>query len=226
MSVGASVIGNRACDLGPSRFPWWLDWRGRTVALVASGPSARRADAEKLKGRMPVFAVKQGVDLCPWADVVYGCDGHWWRYRLGLPQFKGLKLRWADNNCPDYPDVHGFTIKDNTLDRLLLDEPGVIGSGRNSGFQALNIALQFGARRILLVGFDMAGEHFYGRNNWAMARNPDEYNFQKWRAAFSLAARDLQQMGIEVVNVSTQSALKCFPKMPLDRALQSWAEAA
>ena len=43
-----------------------------------------------------------------------------------------------------------------------------IGGGGNSGFQALNLALQWGARKIILVGFDLTDEnglHWYGRNS-------------------------------------------------------------
>jgi hypothetical protein len=116
---------------------WFLDWSSAGAAIVAPGPSAKSADVAKLKGKVPVFAVKQGVDLCPWADAVYGCDAAWWRFRRGLPTFSGLKLRWSGNGCCDFSDVVGVTIRDNALDRIIVDEPGVIGSGRNSGFQAL-----------------------------------------------------------------------------------------
>lgn len=217
----APSVANMAFLLGQARFPWWRNWSGN-CAIVASGQSAKASVVEKLKGAMPVLAVKQGVDLCPWADAVYGCDAPWWRYRLGLPKFNGLKLRWAGNDCNDYSDVLGITIKDKQLDRILVDEPGVIGSGRNSGFQALNIAVQFGAKRIILIGFDMQGEHFYGRNNWAMANNPSVWNFPRWISAFNTAAGDLKAMGVEVANCSMQSALTCFQKTSVEQALKVW----
>jgi hypothetical protein len=119
--------------------------------------------------------------------------------------------------------VHGVRIKHKTLDRLLLDEPGVIGAGGNSGFQALNIALQFGATRILLIGFDMSGEHYYGRNNWPQANNPSDSTFIRWRAAFAAAASDLRTMGVEVINTSMQTALNCFVRRSIDEVLETWS---
>jgi hypothetical protein len=107
-------------------------------------------------------------------------------------------------------------------DRLLTDEPGKTGSGGNSGFQALNLAVQWGARRILLIGFDMtdaSGVHWYGRNTWLMANNPDHHNFKRWIAAFEAAAPVLAKMGVEVINCSRYSALKCFPKLSIEDAL-------
>lgn len=107
-------------------------------------------------------------------------------------------------------------------DRLLLDKVGRVGSGGNSGFQALNLAVQWGARRILLIGFDMtdsSGVHWYGRNNWPMASNPYEPNFVRWIAAFQAAAPVLAKLGVEVINCSVYSAMKSFPRRSLDDAL-------
>lgn len=98
-------------------------------------------------------------------------------------------------------------------------ERGVIGGGGNSGFQALNLALQFGARRVVLVGVDLVGTHWYGRNNWHMAGNPDDGAFGRWAAAFEGAVPMLKAMGAEVLNASPRSALKCFPKVDLMDAL-------
>lgn len=97
-----------------------------------------------------------------------------------------------------------------------------MGSGGNSGFQALNLAVQWGAAQILLIGFDMTdagGAHWYGRNNWTGANNPDQNNFKRWIAAFESAAVTLKRMGVEVVNCSPHSALGCFPKMSIEAAL-------
>lgn len=158
------VQANRAARLGPARFPWWKDWRGGACAIIASGPSAKGVDYAGLRGRLPVLAIKEtAVDLCPWADVAYGCDAPWWVFRRGLPDFKGVKIAWAASACDQFRDLHKVEIKDINLDELLLEEPMVIGSGGNSGFQALNIAVQFGASRIMLIGFDMqdrSGVHY------------------------------------------------------------------
>lgn len=206
--------------------PWWQDWCGEACAIIASGPSAKAANVEQLRGRIKVFAIKESaVTLCPWADVVYGCDLHWWIHRRGLPTFNGLKLAWHDGVSQRFPDVKRIVIKDKMLDRLLTDQPGVVGSGGNSGFQALNIAVQFGAARILLVGFDMHGNgglHWYGRNNWAKGNNPSESNFRRWRKALEGSAPVLADLGIEVLNASPLSALKTFRRATVAEALEMW----
>ncbi len=161
--------------------------------------------------------------LCPWADVVYGCDGPWWRGKNGLLEFRGTKLAHDTGVCADYRDVHKIEVRDHDL--MLFDEPGVVGSGGNSGFQAINIAAQFGARKILLVGFDMhgvKGVHWYGRNGWKDANNPADHNYVHWREALTKQARVLAKMGIDVVNGSLDSALTCFRHASIEQTISDW----
>lgn len=108
---------------------------------------------------------------------------------------------------------------------MAFDEVGTIGGGGNSGFQALNLAAQLGATRMVLVGFDMnsqSGVHWYGRNNWPMANNPDAPQMTRWARAFDAAAPILAARGVEVVNASPHSALTAFPKMSTEEALARW----
>ena len=106
-------------------------------------------------------------------------------------------------------------------DELLTDRPGVIGDGGNSGFQALNIAVQFGARKIILVGFDMrldAGVHWHGKHPRGL-NNPGDHNLVRWRKALNGAAPRLAELGVAVVNASPISALTAYPFQPLLEAL-------
>lgn len=156
--------------------------------------------------------------------MVYGCDAPWWTYRKGLPEFGGLKVCWAGDRgyvAAPFPDLRRIKIRKDQ-DRLLFDEIGFTGSGGNSGFQALNLAVQWGVEQILLVGFDMTDEcgvHWYGHNAWTGANNPSRTNFKRWIAAYETAAKQLEERGVEVVNCSLDSALNCFPKMTLEDAL-------
>lgn len=204
-----------------------MDWSGKAVAVIASGPSAKKSGYAALKGRLPTIAIKENVELAPWADVVYGCDAAWWKKRNGLPEFKGLKVTWKGGNqfpAPPYPDIKHIEIT-VTGDELLFEPTGKVGSGGNSGFQALNLAVQFGANRILLIGFDMhdrSGAHWYGRNNWPQGNNPTEDNFRRWRRAFEWAAPKLKARGIEVINASNGTMLRCFECRTVEQAMSVW----
>lgn len=108
---------------------------------------------------------------------------------------------------------------------MLFDEPGRIGSGGNSGFQAINLAAQFGARRILLIGFDMhatSGLHWYGPNTGRNRRNPSDVNFVHWRRALNQQSRVLNRMGIDVVNCSSDSTVTGFRLGGVEQTLREW----
>jgi hypothetical protein len=140
-----------------------------------------------------------------------------------LVGFTGLKLAHDTGVCSTFRDIHKVEIRDE--DRFLFDEPGTVGSGGNSGFQAVNIAAQFGATRIMLIGFDMhsgGGLHWYGRNRWHSANNPSNANLMHWRDVFTAQAPHLKARGIEVVNASPDSALVCFERGSIEDTLAAW----
>lgn len=204
----------------------WPDWTGETVAIIASGPSVQKEDVELLKGRMRVLAIKRCVELAPWADAVYGCDLPWWRSVQGLPDFEGVKLAYAPKACDEYGAKQVLIPNAADSDSLLFGAIGTVGGGGNSGFQALNLAVQFGAKRILLLGFDCRAEnrvHWYGRNNWTGCANPHEGVFKRWRRAFDQGAEQLKARGVEVLNASQYTALKRFPKVTVADALGRWS---
>lgn len=109
---------------------------------------------------------------------------------------------------------------DRRCDVLRFDEFGRVGDGGNSGFHALNLAMQFGADRVALVGFDMTldeGVHWHGRHE--RLNNPRESNLTRWRKAFEASAPMLQAAGIAVFNTSDHSRLDCFPFARLEDVL-------
>lgn len=219
-----SPVGNKAAERGPSVHAWWKDWRGGACAIVASGVSAKSAEIHLLQDKLPVIAIKKSLELCPFAEIVYGCDGPWWRSVNGLPDFKGLKLSYEREVCGPRWNIHKVDIELNS-NRMETEKPGVLGRGGNSGFQGLNIAVQFGCKRVLLIGFDMhdrSGPHWYGRNNWPMANNPDDTHFRTWMAAFEKCKPDLDALGVEVFNASPISVMKTFPRIGIADALSLW----
>lgn len=216
---------NRAAEIGPLQFKWWPDWRGECVAIVAGGPSVKGMDLSILRDRVHVIAIKTSVDLIPWAEVCYGCDAAWWLDRKGLPKFRGVKIAHGTQATSKYGDIRRVEVKMQT-DGLLTEQPMVLGNGGNSGHQALNLAVQFGATDIILIGYDAGADpnhlHWYGRNKWPNASNPAGTNFARWIKGFELARKDLDRMGVTVINASPDTRLKCFCKVPLAEVMAEW----
>lgn len=100
---------------------------------------------------------------------------------------------------------------------LLFEDRGVVGWAGNSGFQALNLAIQWGARRIALCGFDFSlirGTHWHGRHPPGL-NNPNEAAMEKWRVSLDAQADVLRARGVEVFIATPDSRLQNFPRRPL-----------
>lgn len=114
------------------------------------------------------------------------------------------------------------------VDRIILEQPGAIGDGGNSGFQAFNLALAFGARRVVLVGFDMRldeGVHWHGPHSGREGlHNPTLRNVIRWRDVFLANADALAAGGFEVFRESDISALTCFPVLSIAQALERFKQ--
>lgn len=199
------------------RLIWFPDWRGETVVLVGAGPSLTEADVSFVRGRARVIVINRSHELAPWADVLYGCDGRFWRHYETARLFAGLKVTQDAGTSARWPEIRRVRVGSEKMSI----EPGVLGSGGNGGFQALNLAIQFGARRIVLIGFDMdvsAGVHWHGKHEGGL-NNPHEALCEGWREHFARAVSDLEALGVEVVNATRGGALEAFPRVGLQRVL-------
>ncbi|UHQ21896.1 hypothetical protein LVB77_14600 [Lysobacter sp. 5GHs7-4] len=97
--------------------------------------------------------------------------------------------------------------------------PDRIRQGGNSGFQAVSLALHFGASRVVLLGYDMqftgGRKHWHGDHPDKMG-NPLPKRFLDWRQRFAELA---QQSTVPIINASRETGLSCFPRMDLDACL-------
>lgn len=114
------------------------------------------------------------------------------------------------------PDVYRLQIDSlSTLSR----EPTHLAHGGNGGYQALNLAALTGAERIVLLGYDLKFKG--GRQNWHAdhkVKTPPRYVAQ-WIPAFGRIAAELARDGVQVFNASEETALACFPRVPIAELL-------
>lgn len=199
---------------------WFPDWSGETCVIVASGPTAKDAPLEMALGRAKFIAINTSWQLCPWADILFACDVAWWNHAHGCPDFEGMKITIDRNASRKYEDIHLVECR-KADDRIVLKPLGTVGWGGNSGFHCLNLAVQFGARKIILIGYDMTvanGLHWHGAHPSNM-NNPKQGNVDRWRRAVDAAAKVIEPMGIRVINCSPVSRLENYPKMSFEDAL-------
>ncbi|HEU4985065.1 MAG TPA: hypothetical protein VFT58_05445 [Nitrososphaera sp.] len=153
--------------------------------------------------------------MAPWADVLYAYDKEWWsKYHHTVRDFAGLKISQSEAVMDPAWGLHQIKVMRGN-DRLLLGTFGEVGWGGNSGFHALNLAVQFGAKRVVLVGYDMhldKGLHWHGRHGSGLC-NPTRGNVARWRRVVDEAAPLLHEIGVEVLNASPTSALTAYRKV-------------
>ncbi len=213
--------------------PWTVtpEWKGETVAILASGPSLTRQQCDAVRGKCRVIAVNnQGIDterdgvmvpaFAPWADILYAADSKWWRhYRDRALKFEGRKVT-ARATLP-WPEVYSLiqSIEHPTFD----PRPTHIVSGGNSGYQATHLAVHLGAKKIILLGFDMKDGQ-QGKRHW-FGNHPGKLNsrgsYSTWKSAFDKFAGVLNRMDVQVINCTPNSALRSFRRAPLEVALSA-----
>lgn len=191
--------------------PWQA---GQTWVCLGTGPSLTADDVDACRGRARVIAVNDAYKLAPWADVLYAADAKWWRWHEGVPGFTG----WKYTIEPQQESWPGLGVFKNTGSDGLERDRGGLRTGFNSGYQAINLAVHLGAARIVLLGYDMRGQHFFGKH-------PDDTvpPFAISLPLFQTLVRPLADLRVTVVNASRDSAITAFPRASLALALSEQA---
>lgn len=202
-------------------------WSGLSVAVVASGPSATIDDGLALIDLVDrVIAVNDAHQVAPQADLIYACDGDWWLHHGEAVRAAYSVPLWTQDKGPDAEDAaarFGLRVVESRDEELPSLDRQWIAQGRNSGFQAVNLAVHLGASRVALLGFDMGNAadgrtHFFGDHPGRLNRQND---FAAFREAFDRAAPVYAAAGVDIVNLSRTTALTCFRRADLGGDL--WA---
>lgn len=192
-------------------------WPGEMFVCLGSGPSLTQADVDYCRGRARVLAIKNTVDLAPWADVLYGAGSDaggntWWRRAGASLRFEGLRYT-LDPNARQYASLLTLGPEGG-----LTSDPAKLAHGHHSGYQAINLAIHLGASKVVLLGYDMQAtggrHHYFGKH--PHGKRPPYDLFMKW---FPSIVPALEERGVSVVNASRETALDLFPRMPIAEAL-------
>ncbi|RWF52057.1 MAG: hypothetical protein EOS50_26115 [Mesorhizobium sp.] len=196
------------------------DWPGETVFVLASGPSVKQLDLSLLKGRR-VIAVKSSWLHWPAADVLFFADGRWWtekRLRPSADAFAGLIVTTA----MEIGDPRVKRIK-KIIPTHLSANPGEVALARTSTTGAINLAIHFGAKRIVLLGVDAklganGQRHSHGLT-WPWPKGGQPQAFADQLAEYRAIAPSAVKMGVEIVNANPDSAVQVWPRLKFEDCL-------
>lgn len=205
-----------------------------TIVCAASGPSLTAEQcaivtAAQARGECRIIVVNETWRLMPSADVLYAADGAYYALRLVelRANFSGDLWTQQQGHCKlngnkrepwaDAAPRLGINIVRSVAGAGIV--PDAVCRGGNSGHQAIGLAALFGARRIVLIGYDL--QRTGGATHWhgAHAKPLTNGNPASWIPHFDTLARDLAAAHVSVVNASAATALQCFPRASIADAL-------
>ena len=152
-----------------------------------------------------------------WADVLYACDGPWWDVYFDEVRKTFDGELWTQDEIA--ANKYGlYFIRSESAPGL--GKYDVIHTGENSGYQMVNLAYLFGAKKIILLGFDMqrtgGKSHCHGDHPAGLNRSSP---LEKFAKNFNSLAADFENEGVEIINATRETALTCFPKIKLEEIL-------
>ena len=108
-----------------------------------------------------------------------------------------------------------YLAKDNRVPSGITDNPAKVSWNQSSGAAAISVAANAGAKRIILVGFDMkmdnGEQHWHG--DYKNVKKPKKSPFDRHLRSFGNIAIDAKKRGIEIINACPDSMIKQFPKV-------------
>lgn len=205
-------------------------WDGPCI-VAATGKSLTREVADACRGFRTIAIKQAGIGdpsrnvaaPMPWADVLYAADVWWWDHFKGATAFTGERWGWFN---PQKMKAHkgvrlvDIEVNDEAHPTFSTSER-YIHRNRCTGAQAIDLAMHWtrpapsGRKRIVLVGFDMAGTYFYGQH-------PKGHHYgRQWASFLPMFDALAKQVpaDAEIINATPKSAMKGFPKMTLEQAL-------
>lgn len=220
-------------------------WEGGDVWILGGGPSVTeqfgipdQVVSDVLQGVLPpsayspymrglhdkhVIGINVSYLIGEWIDMVFFGDSKFFLpHKERLAAWPGLKV--ACHHSIRSLSWVKFLERDPAHPRGISSNPKMISWNCNSGASAISVAANAGAKRIILLGFDMTrgaegDQHWHSlyrtspRQTGVKALPSKHDPFHRHLLGFPQIAKDAKARGIEILNCSPISAIKEFPKV-------------
>lgn len=172
------------------------------------------------------YLIGEWIDMC-----FFGDNKFFLMHKDRLAVWPGLKVS-CHNGTQKIPWVKCLG-RDTDHPRGITPKANMVSWNVNSGAAAISIAANAGAKRIILLGFDM---HINGngQKHWhrlyqgeptagVVAGNLPKVNapFIRHLRGFPDIAKDARARGIEILNASPESEITVFPKVTVKELLKN-----
>jgi hypothetical protein len=100
-------------------------------------------------------------------------------------------------------------------------DPTSVAWNGNSGAAAISLAHHFGAKKIILLGFDM-NNSMGGKTHWHDGHGrkaKKKLPYPRHLKCFPFIAEDADQLGLEIINANPDSTITAFPRKTVEEIL-------
>jgi hypothetical protein len=192
---------------------------GKDAFILGGGPSLKRFPLEKLRDKFVIGcneAFTLGTDIVQ--HLIFS-DNIWFLKRI--QELEDIALNGNLRVYSVSPGTEGYAAGIPWLVQLQREDSGLhkfprLGWNKSTGAAAINLAVNLGADRIFLLGFDL-GPDDNGITHWHDRYGvvTTESSFHRHRLGFEAVARSLAKFApdVKVLNVSPESKLDMFEKI-------------
>lgn len=165
-----------------------------------------KEDADSVKDHFTI-AVNSTWKLAPWCDVLFAGDMRWWKsygHEVDIPAMRISNSKTAGTKYGAAP----------------MRRSEASNGSHNSGMLAIEWAIQKGATKVYLLGFDCSienGTHHHGDH--MKTPNPTEGRCHSWQKQFKRLAKHYPKA--QIFNCSRETELMAFPLASLESVLES-----
>ena len=196
--------------------------------IIGTGPSLTVEQISKVR-HLPLYGANRAFEFD--IDVVLGCNLKFWaKY---WDDIKDLRCdKWCSHDdielerYPGLKHIKGLWEPGISIDR------NFIHAHHGSGPQIFNLAYHYGVRTFILIGWDMrfpgkindrfyeGKRHYFGEDDCTKSHWPKTGPSGELTGLINEMKTIVpEDYGIEVINCTPDSAMRCFKRMDLDEAL-------
>ena len=213
------------------RFNIFAENENRVGVIIGTGPSLTTEQLEKVK-HLKRFGANRAFEFD--LDVIAACNWEFWHHYWD--QIKDYRChKWATLDYERVKHLDVNYIESRFMDGLSVDK-NYIAHHHGTGPQLINLALHYGCKVMLLIGWDMrypgkidrynytGNRHYFGEypaelQHWPIYTAADGRLDGLMKELVTIKPADY---GIEIINCTPNSAMTCFPAMSLDEALEKY----
>lgn len=178
-----------------------------------------------------VIAINVLFLLGDWVDMMFFGDNKFYlAYKRKIADFSGLKVTCHSVFTSGFKkEKIKYLPKDNNHFQGISNNPSKVSWNRNSGAAAISVAANAGAKRIILLGFDMCldaegsqhshTEYLNNRFLDGKKKKQKKLPFPRHLKGFGEIQQDAKRRGIEILNASKISEIKVFQKINIKEVL-------